>query len=124
MAALEILRWLLLLGLAFFFGLAFEEFYARANQKRPGGIRSFPLLALTGALLDRLAPDPPWLAGLGFLILGAWMAIFYLRRMEERDEDDAPHVGLMAPVCNLIAYLLGPAALRLPPEIAIGATVA
>jgi len=37
-------RFLLLLGLGFFFGLAFEEFHAGSNQARPGGIRSFPLL--------------------------------------------------------------------------------
>ena len=43
-----ITRFLLLLGLGFFFGLAFEEFHARAKQARPGGVRSFPLLALVG----------------------------------------------------------------------------
>jgi hypothetical protein len=43
-----IARFLLVLGLGFFFGLAFEEFHARAKQARPGGVRSFPLLALTG----------------------------------------------------------------------------
>src|SRR4029079_9603171 len=47
----SIVSLLLLLGLGFFFGLAFEEFHARAGQKRPGGVRSFPLLALAGALL-------------------------------------------------------------------------
>lgn len=46
-----VLPWLLLLGLGFFFGLAFEEFHARVHQKRPGGVRSFPLLALAGGLL-------------------------------------------------------------------------
>ena len=51
---------LLLLGLGFFFGLAFEEFHARSNQKRPGGVRSFPLLALTGALLYRLGIPLIW----------------------------------------------------------------
>ena len=49
-------RFLLLLGLGFFFGLAFEEFHARTKQARPGGVRSFPLLALVGALLYRLDP--------------------------------------------------------------------
>lgn len=49
-----IARFLLLLGLSFFFGFAFEEFHSRGKQARPGGIRSFPLLALTGALLYRL----------------------------------------------------------------------
>jgi hypothetical protein len=46
-SAPSIVGLLLLLGLGFFFGLAFEEFHARSNQKRPGGVRSFPLLALT-----------------------------------------------------------------------------
>src|ERR1700688_3974287 len=45
---------LLLLGLGFFFGLAFEEFHAQGSQVRPGGVRSFPLLALSGALLYQL----------------------------------------------------------------------
>jgi hypothetical protein len=41
---------LLLLGLGFFFGLASEEFNAQSGQTRPSGIRSFPLLALSGVL--------------------------------------------------------------------------
>jgi hypothetical protein len=47
---------LLLLGLGFFFGLAFEEFHAQGGQARPGGVRSFPLLALAGALLTGSTP--------------------------------------------------------------------
>ena len=38
----------MLLALGFFFGLAFEEFHAQDQQVRPGGVRSFPLLALSG----------------------------------------------------------------------------
>jgi hypothetical protein len=53
LAASPIMNLLLVLGLGFFFGLAFEEFYARDGQARPGGIRSFPLLSLGGALLYR-----------------------------------------------------------------------
>jgi hypothetical protein len=49
-----IASFLLLLGLGFFFGLAFEEFHAQGGQVRPGGVRSFPLLALAGGLLYRL----------------------------------------------------------------------
>jgi hypothetical protein len=58
---------LLLLGLGFFFGLAFEEFHAQSSEKRPGGIRSFPLLALTGARLYRLDPTHLVLLGAGLL---------------------------------------------------------
>jgi uncharacterized membrane protein (DUF4010 family) len=35
-----------------------------------------------------------------------------------------PNVGLMVPVCNVLAYLLGPVALAEPPWVAVGATVA
>ena len=35
-----------------------------------------------------------------------------------------PNVGLMVPICNVLAYLLGPVALAEPPWVAIGATVA
>ena len=46
----------LLLALSFFLGLAFEDFFARADTKRPGGIRTFPLLALAGGMLYLLDP--------------------------------------------------------------------
>lgn len=115
---------LLLLALGFFFGLAFEEFHARANQKRPGGVRSFPLLALTGALLYRL--DPAHLVPLsaGLLALSAWLTCYYWQHLGETDAEGFPNVGLMVPICNVLAYLLGPVALAEPPWVAVGATVA
>ena len=120
----EVLPWLLLLGLGFFFGLAFEEFHARARQKRPGGVRSFPLLSLTGGLLYSLDPTPPWLVGVGLLAVSAWLTGYYWQHMREIDPDGFPRVGLMAPLCNVIAYLLGPVALSEPAWVAVGATVA
>jgi hypothetical protein len=41
----------LLLGLSFFLGLAFEDFFAHTGSRRPGGIRTFPMLALAGGVL-------------------------------------------------------------------------
>jgi uncharacterized membrane protein (DUF4010 family) len=114
---------LMLLGLGFFFGLAFEEFYAQANQKRPGGIRTFPLLALTGAMLYRLDPTHLVPLSAGLLALSLWLAIYYWRRIEETDDEGFPNVGLVVPLCNVLAYLLGPVALAEPPWMAIGATV-
>jgi uncharacterized membrane protein (DUF4010 family) len=115
---------LLLLALGFFFGLAFEEFHARAGQKRPGGVRSFPLLALTGALLYRL--DPAHLVPLsaGLLALSAWLTCYYWQHLGETDAEGFPNVGLMVPICNVLAYLLGPVTLAEPPWVAVGATVA
>jgi len=46
----------LLLGLSFFLGLAFEDFFANDRGSRPGGIRTFPLLALAGGLLYLFDP--------------------------------------------------------------------
>jgi uncharacterized membrane protein (DUF4010 family) len=114
---------LLLLGLGFFFGLAFEEFYGQGGQARPGGIRSFPLLALVGALLYRLDTNRllPMVAGL--LVLGAWLTCYYWRHIAEMDAEKQPNVGLMTAICNVLAYLIGPAVFAEPPWVAIGITV-
>src|SRR3954452_23251789 len=87
----SILGLLLLLGLGFFFGLAFEEFYARSNQKRPGGVRSFPLLALTGALLYRLDPTHLVPLSAGLLALSAWLTCHYWRHLDETDAEGFPN---------------------------------
>jgi uncharacterized membrane protein (DUF4010 family) len=119
-----IVSFLLLLGLGFFFGLAFEEFHARGGQVRPGGVRSFPLLALTGALLYRLDPTHLLPLCVGLLALGAWLTCYYRRHVEDTDPEGRPNVGLMVPICNVLAYLLGPIAFAEPPWVAIGVTVA
>ncbi len=123
-AASPIAGFLLLLGLGFFFGLAFEEFHAQAGQARPGGVRSFPLLALAGALLYRLDTARLVPLSIGLLVLGAWLTCYYWRHVEEIDPEGRPNVGLMVPICNVLAYLLGPIALAEPPWMAIGVTVA
>jgi hypothetical protein len=38
-----------LLSMSLFFGLAFEKFFSPEIPQRPGGIRTFPMLALAGA---------------------------------------------------------------------------
>src|SRR5580704_4937201 len=86
---------LLLLGLGFFFGLAFEEFNAQSGQARPGGVRSFPLLALSGALLYRLDPTHLVPLSAGLLALSAWLTCYYWRHLGETDPDGFPNVGLM-----------------------------
>ena len=114
---------LLLLSLGFFFGLAFEEFNAAGGQARPGGVRSFPLLALAGALLYRLDPNHLLPLTAGLLVLGAWLTFYYRQHLAEVDPEGQPNVGLMTAICNVLAYLLGPTALAEPPWVAIGATV-
>ncbi len=114
----------LLLGLSFFFGLAFEEFYRRSGEERPGGIRTFPLLAIGGGVLYLLDAQRlvPFTAGL--LVLGAWLFAFYRERVRVREAKEEPNAGLMVPLCNVQAYLLGAVALAFPPWMAVGVTVA
>src|SRR5271166_477099 len=113
-----------LLGLSFFLGLAFEDFFAEAPGKRPGGIRTFPLLALAGGtlyLLDRIHLVA--LTG-GLLGLGAWLTVFYSDQIRGRGEQAEPNVGIVVPVLAVLAFLLGAAALALPHWVAVGTTVA
>src|ERR1700724_2892725 len=70
-------RLALLLVLAFFLGLAFEEIYKRDQPTIPGGIRTFPLVGLAGAMLYLI--EPRWalafVAGL-LAIGGGYMRFF------------------------------------------------
>jgi len=128
----------LLLGLSFFFGLAYEEFYARRGLRRPGGVRTFPLLALLGAGLYLVEPAYGLAFAAGLAILGAWLYAWYRSHVTwERSEavsataEEPPGptseagggAGLMGPVCNLLAYLIGPTALREPAWITVSLTV-
>jgi uncharacterized membrane protein (DUF4010 family) len=115
----------LLLGLSFFLGLAFEEFFAHTDERRPGGIRTFPMLALAGGTLYLFDTQHfiPFTGGL--LVLGAWLLIYYRAHVtEHKEQDDEPNFGLIVPLLNVLAYLLGAVALALPPWIAVTITVA
>jgi uncharacterized membrane protein (DUF4010 family) len=114
----------LLLGLSFFLGLAFEDFFAHTEERQPGGIRTFPMLALAGGLLYLLDPAHfvPFSAGL--LVVGAWLLVYYRAHVKSQDEKGEPNVGIVVPILNVQAYLLGAVALALPPWIAVTMTVA
>src|SRR5882762_3634419 len=116
-------RLALLLGLSFFFGLAFEEFYAKAARPRPGGVRTFPLLALAGAGLYFIEPARALAFAAGLLVLGAWLYGYYVRTLEESRAAGAIDAELMVPACNLLAFLLGPVAFLQPIWVSVGFTV-
>jgi uncharacterized membrane protein (DUF4010 family) len=113
----------LLLGLSFFLGVAFEDFFARDATTRPGGIRTFPLLAIAGGLLYLFDPAHflPFTGGL--LVLGSWLVVYYRSHVLEHDEKGRPNVGIVVPLLNVHAYLLGAIALALPPWVAVATTV-
>ena len=111
----------LLLGLSLFLGLAFEDFFAGTD--RPGGIRTFPMLAGAGGVLYLFDPVHfiPFTAGL--IVLGIWLAIFYRQHVEQRDATAETKFELVIPILNAHAYLLGAIALALPPWVAVAFTV-
>ncbi len=113
-------RLALLLALASFLGLAFEEVYKRDEPEVPGGVRTFPLLALAGALLYLVEPTHAFAFCAGLAALGAWLFVFL------RIELPQPGTGrtMVVPAANLVVYALGPTVLTQPPWVAIGATVA
>jgi len=74
-------------------------------------------------LLYRLDTQHLLPLSIGLLVLGAWLTCYYWRHVEEIDPEGRPNVGLMVPICNVLAYLLGPVALAEPPWMAIGVTV-
>jgi hypothetical protein len=95
-----------LLGLSLFFGLAFEEFQAQQGRTQPGGVRTFPLLALAGAMLYLLDATHLIPVSVGVLVLGAWLHVYYRSAVPERDAEGVPNVGLTDDeATKIVAYL-------------------
>ena len=109
-------RLALALGLAVFLGLTFEEVYKREEQSIPGGVRTFPMLALAGAMLYLIEPRQALAFIVGLLALAVWLHAF-LR------PTSAGLSSLMVPASNLVAYLLGAVALSQPPWVVVAASV-
>ena len=125
-------RLLTLLGLSFFLGLAWEEYLGSGRLKPPGGVRTFPLLAFAGALLYALAPELPLLFLGGLAVLGAWLSIWYWQSLAQQRAEPEPgeepdtrlNGTIMAPLGNVIAYLLGAVVLTEPLWVAVAMAVA
>jgi uncharacterized membrane protein (DUF4010 family) len=113
----------LLLGLSFFLGLAFEDFFSHATRKRPGGIRTFPMLAIAGGALYLIEPAHVIAFTAGLVVLGTWLVVYYHTHLTEPDETGETNVNLIVPLLNIHAYLLGAVALALPPWVAVAMTV-
>src|ERR1700680_650431 len=90
----------LLLGLSFFLGLAFEDFFAGVARNRPGGIRTFPMLALAGGMLYLLDPAHGIAFTAGLLVLGAWLVTYYHTHLAEPDETGETRTNLIVPLLN------------------------
>src|ERR1035437_8013584 len=112
-------RLALAVGLAVFMGLAFEETYKTEERSSPGGIRTFPMLAMCGATLYLIEPAHAIAFVAGLVGLAAWLHA-YLRTAPATRE--AP--SFMIPASNLLAYVIGPIALLQPPWVAGALAVA
>ena len=81
------------------------------------------MLALAGGVLYLFDPAHfiPFTGGL--VVLGAWLVVYYRAHVSDLDDKGEPNVGLVVPLLNVHAYLLGAVALALPPWIAVAMTV-
>ena len=66
-------RLALALSLAVFLGLAFEEAYKRKEREIPGGIRTFPMLTMSGAMLYLIEPQFALAFIVGLFALAIWL---------------------------------------------------
>ncbi len=112
-------RLALVLGLAVFLGLAFEETYKSEQRSVPGGIRSFPVLAMAGAMLYLIEPTHALAFVAGLPVLAVWLYA-YMRAVPVSPDT----TSMMIPGSSLLAYAIGPIALIQPPWVPVAATVA
>ena len=111
-------RLALAFGLAVFLGLAFEEVYKREDRSSPGGVRTFPMLAVSGAMLYLIEPQHALAFIAGLFALALWLHAYL------RNAPPGPNsTSLMIPVSNLLAYLIGPIAFTQPPWMAVAVSV-
>jgi len=111
-------RLALAVGLAVFMGLAFEEVYKTEERSIPGGIRTFPMLAMCGAALYLIEPAHGAAVIAGLIGLAIWLHAYLRNRSTGREPPT-----FMVPASNLLAYLLGPIALFEPPWVAVALAV-
>jgi uncharacterized membrane protein (DUF4010 family) len=116
--AITVQSLVVLLGMALFFGLAFENFFTHRLPQRPGGIRTFPMLALAGAACFVLEPRSGLIFAAGLAILGLWLFAYYRSAATDEQRD------FVVPVCNMLAYLLGALAVTQAPWVVVSVTVA
>jgi uncharacterized membrane protein (DUF4010 family) len=111
-------RLALVAALSIFLGLAFEETYKREDRTSPGGIRTFPMLALCGAMLYLIEPHYALAFVGGLLVLALWL---YGAMQAVAKRGSGP--TLMIPTSSLLAYVLGPIGLTQPYWIVVAVAV-
>jgi uncharacterized membrane protein (DUF4010 family) len=94
---------LVALGVGFIIGLQREQTASQEQTPALAGVRTYPLVALSGALAALLAPRfGAWLVGLGFIALLIPLALAYADDLRHRRDR-----GITSDVALVLTYLLG-----------------
>ena len=79
----------------------------RSGDEEFGGIRTYPLIALVGAIAQLVAATAgEWIMGLAFLGIFAWVAIYYFSRAAQG------HFGMTSEFAGVVTFLCGVLAMQ------------
>ena len=93
---------LLTLFLCFLIGLEREEHRAEGQRYSFGGVRTFPLIGLTGYAMALLSGDQLLPLAFGFGVIGAFLWLSYRHKLETYNE-----AGATTEVSGLVTYVIG-----------------
>jgi uncharacterized membrane protein (DUF4010 family) len=98
----EGLKILLTLFLCFLLGLEREEHRAAGQRYGFGGVRTFPLIGLTGYAMALLSGAQMLPLAIGFGVIGAFLWLSYRHKLETYNE-----AGVTTEVSGLVTYVIG-----------------
>ena len=98
----EGLKILLTLFLCFLLGLEREEHRAAGQRYGFGGVRTFPLIGLTGYAMALLSGAQMLPLAIGFGVIGAFLWLSYRHKLEKFNE-----AGVTTEVSGLVTYVIG-----------------
>lgn len=100
----EIIGFALALGLALLIGFEREELRTERGGAFFGGVRTFPLIALSGFLLQTAYPASPLPVAVGLVVLGGLLAVSHWASIEEE------RMGITTEMAAVVTYAFGVAA--------------
>lgn len=100
----EIIGFALALGLALLIGFEREELRTERGGAFFGGVRTFPLIALSGFLLQAAFPTSPLPVAAGLAVLGVLLAVSHWASIEEE------RMGITTEMAAVVTYAFGVAA--------------
>lgn len=102
----EILGFVLALGLSLLIGFEREELRTDRGGAFFGGVRTFPLIALSAFLLQSAYPQSALPAATGLVVLGILLGVSHWASIEES------RLGITSEVAAIVTYAMGAAAAR------------